>query len=128
MRDDFDGGPAFPRPGIEGMCGKQDGMSLRAWLAGKALAGLCAIEDAAQLDDDRVNEVADKVMHLADAVLVRLKAPWTGYAVDPPRMMIDAFKAAERKGFVGWASAVVAADGKDELTEVCRAWLAALPF
>lgn len=41
-----DGGPAFPRPPIGEDCGRpyghNDGMSLRDWFAGQALAGLLA--------------------------------------------------------------------------------------
>ena len=36
-----DGGPAFPRPGSD-YVKAQEGMSLRDWLIGQALAGLCA--------------------------------------------------------------------------------------
>ena len=41
-----DGGPAFPRSATKGTSGTivreaQDGMSLRTYLAGQALAGLC---------------------------------------------------------------------------------------
>lgn len=34
--------PAFPRPGFEDPAGMQDGMSLRDWFAGQALAGAMA--------------------------------------------------------------------------------------
>ena len=36
-----DGGPAFPRAGSD-YVKAQEGMSLRDWLAGQALAGLCS--------------------------------------------------------------------------------------
>lgn len=32
--------PAFPRPGFEQPAGMQDGMDLRDWFAGQALAGM----------------------------------------------------------------------------------------
>ncbi len=48
-----DGGPAFPRPGVdeaENESLAQSGMSLRDWFAGQALAGLTA--DPERFDKD----------------------------------------------------------------------------
>ena len=39
MSEPDDGGPAFPRPGLDGIDFGQDGMSLRDWFAGMALSG-----------------------------------------------------------------------------------------
>ena len=41
MTQPNDGGPAFPRAGSD-YVKAQEGMSLRDWLIGQALAGLCA--------------------------------------------------------------------------------------
>ena len=46
-----DGGPAFPRPAVEYRCGPQEGMSLRDWFAGQALAGMMAHSDT-NIDPD----------------------------------------------------------------------------
>lgn len=71
-----DGGPAFPRPGIEGMCSAQDGMSLRDWFAGQSLTGLAAS------DPDTFNHVVDAASSyaktayvLADAMLAEREKP-----------------------------------------------------
>lgn len=46
MKDEKDGGPAFPRSDFHSdthfTASAQDGMSLRDWFAGQALSGLCA--------------------------------------------------------------------------------------
>ena len=46
MTDRHDGGQSFPRPKLGDDCGRafgqQDGMSLRDWFAGQALAGIYA--------------------------------------------------------------------------------------
>lgn len=67
-----DGGPAFP-------CEKHDtgawdqtfeqGMSLRDWLAGKALGGLIASPVAFERSDRRHNSMADNAYKFADAML-----------------------------------------------------------
>ena len=41
MQQPNDGGPAFPRAGSD-YVKAQEGMTLRDWLVGQALAGLCA--------------------------------------------------------------------------------------
>lgn len=78
-----DGGPAFPRPsfaphdvGYEdvGICGEQDGMTLRDWFAGQALAGLLAsfTGDVALPDSDRATRAA---YAYADAMITRRAVP-----------------------------------------------------
>lgn len=63
-----DGGPAFP------VCETEwnrfsKGMSLRAWLAGQALAGLLALEDMAE----DYNQLAWRAVSIADALIAELK-------------------------------------------------------
>lgn len=38
--------PAFPRPGFDQPAGMEDGMSLKDWFAGQALAGIVANNNA----------------------------------------------------------------------------------
>lgn len=72
-----DGGPAFPRPasvgeledGTEWVSMAQSGMSLRAWLAGQALAGYAGRPYAPVS-----KEVARLCVAHADAVLRRLNS------------------------------------------------------
>lgn len=68
-----DGGPAFPRPQAEtsiGGCMEQDGMSLRDWFAGQALAGyLCANPDRMV---GTIN-AAENAYKYADAMLAERK-------------------------------------------------------
>ena len=64
-----DGGPAFPRP-LGGDVNnywnrEQDGMSLRDWFAGQALAGLFANPNAIGTFQD----IADDTYKVADAML-----------------------------------------------------------
>ena len=78
------GGPAFPRPGVVGQAGEgiqegSRGMTLRAWLAGKALLGLCA-----RMTDDRYNDLVEGIhdgrnearlaVALADRLIEELEA------------------------------------------------------
>lgn len=69
-----DGGPAFPIPPVgtgdprDGMSCGCAGMSLRAYLAGQAIAGL-----ALQTSND--NATADWAVNLADAIIARLEKP-----------------------------------------------------
>ena len=64
-----DGGPAFPMAShTEGYSADQPGMSLRAWLARQALAGLMANPHASG-DDGAISRGA---CMLADAVIAEL--------------------------------------------------------
>lgn len=76
-----DGGPAFPRPSsteyLDGPdqtnCTHSDGMSLRDWFAGQAMAGLC--ESGVEADYDEAH-IAATCWRLADAILAeRAKKP-----------------------------------------------------
>lgn len=69
-----DGGPAFPNQPTVSNYGCP-GMSLRAWLAGKALSGVCITES--NLPD---HVIARQVVSVADAVLRQLQQP------DPEQM------------------------------------------
>jgi len=68
-----DGGPAFPEAGYSQPNGSFawpiSGMSLRVWLAGQAIAGLCA---GSNLD---VAETIEYAVEIADAVLAKLSKP-----------------------------------------------------
>jgi hypothetical protein len=66
-----DGGPAFPvayHP--EGNSADQPGMSLRAWLAGQALAGLMVRYDE---HPHNLVQCAELACSAADAVIAQLK-------------------------------------------------------
>jgi hypothetical protein len=70
------GGLAFPRPGDEfnGAGGQEDGMALRDWFAGKALAGLLAACSHAEgcgvyVTKEASAEFARNAYMLADAML-----------------------------------------------------------
>lgn len=67
----IDGGPAFPRTGDEGG-GWQNGMSLRDWFAGQALAGyMASLREAV---GDHVARVgAEESYRIADAMLMARK-------------------------------------------------------
>lgn len=64
-----DGGPAFARPGIEGMCGSQNGMSLRDYFAVHLMTGYLAMMsgDFGDVPDDTGK--AKKAYKMADAML-----------------------------------------------------------
>ena len=65
----FDGGPAFPRPtGHDGSL-DHEGMSLRVWLAGQALTGLCTDR---QCSGASVDDFAALAISLADAVIAKV--------------------------------------------------------
>ena len=72
-----DGGPAFPVPvtptrgGGWASCKEVEGMSLRDWFAGQALAGMFAADtpDSVLTADDK----ADQAYHAADAMLAARK-------------------------------------------------------
>jgi hypothetical protein len=68
-----DGGPAFPIPAVRGegftAYPQRDGMSLRAWIAGHALAGMTATPGR---DLSDAVAIAIVVVALADAVIARL--------------------------------------------------------
>lgn len=69
-----DGGPAFPRAPLGEDCahpyGQQDGMSLRDWFAGQALAGL--LSEGEYVDE---RPVAFRAYVYADAMLAAREAP-----------------------------------------------------
>jgi hypothetical protein len=65
-----DGGPAFPRPAAfsnaeRTACTEQDGMTLRDWFAGQALAGL--LRDG--IDVHGIDDSAYLAYEMADAML-----------------------------------------------------------
>ena len=64
MTDRHDGGPAFPRNGQSHLDTK-DGMSLRDWFAGQALAGLTTLD----ADCGPLGVARDAYAH-ADAMLM----------------------------------------------------------
>lgn len=66
-----DGGPAFPNPETE-QYPAEKGMSLRAWLAGQAIAGLVQFADAPT--KLKPAEMAEAACNIADAVIKRLSA------------------------------------------------------
>jgi hypothetical protein len=65
-----DGGPAFPRPASEAYpkYGQQDGMTLRDWFAGQALAGIL-INYTTQKFGVKDSDVAQHAYIFADAML-----------------------------------------------------------
>lgn len=67
-----DGGPAYPLQAIgPDFPPGYSGMSLRDWLAGQALQGICAHVDTWGL---RVNELSIKSYYIADAMLATREA------------------------------------------------------
>lgn len=79
-----DGGPAFPRPQAEtsiGGCMEQDGMSLRDYFAGQAMAKLIAlaVDDQHFSNDERGMEacalIAEASYKMADAMLAERSKP-----------------------------------------------------
>jgi len=67
-----DGGAAFPRPrDIDGGAFDpgSDGMSMRVWLTGMALAGLCSNEGHTSANNPRYAEVTDAAWRFADTTL-----------------------------------------------------------
>ena len=68
----YNGGPAFPagRICIDGVEQDANGMSLRAWLAGQALAGMCSNP---QFNTFHASLLAATALRCADAVLVELE-------------------------------------------------------
>lgn len=65
MKTINDGGPAFPRAGT-GTTYSQEGMSLRDWFAGQALAW-CLSEFAGNAED--MKQPAEAAYQIADAML-----------------------------------------------------------
>lgn len=63
------GGPAFPK-GDKNTVSSSDGMSLRDWLAGQALAGFCARD---YLPEPPAEVIASWSVQQADAVLDLLR-------------------------------------------------------
>ena len=75
MSSKNEGGPAFPRTGSYHPDGdscfdstRQDGMTLRAWLAGQALSGILSLERGV------TPRTAKRAVAMADAVLEVLDA------------------------------------------------------
>lgn len=67
MADQKDGGPAFPRD--NGKIGGTEGMSLRDWFAGQALAGLMADPGLRPTSLNEVQHMAKRLYQMADAML-----------------------------------------------------------
>lgn len=69
-----DGGPAFPSKANN--TDKFEGMSLRDWFAGQALAGILASPNTIKINDEPIgsaNEYADVAYGVADVMLERRK-------------------------------------------------------
>ncbi len=82
MKATKDGGPAFPVPDKDHQDGQIEygatGMSLRAWFAGQALAGMLAgvgqlKSDPRLSQDDLEKMVAESCVRIADAMLRALE-------------------------------------------------------
>lgn len=83
-----DGGPAFPQNSNDPYRKHTEGMSLRDWFAGQALAGLLAsshqqnlIAAGAQSYQQTIDDCAVESYQFADAVIAR-KNPKTDIAAD----------------------------------------------
>ena len=80
MKTINDGGPAFPRSATKGTSGTivreaQDGMTLRTYLAGQALAGLCVPgPDDGSITDWNFDLIAPVAWKAADAMLAAQEA------------------------------------------------------
>ena len=66
-----DGGPAFPfpsgpEPRVDEFHDRCDGMSLRDWIAAKAMQGICAIPTSANME---VASISKSAYLMADAML-----------------------------------------------------------
>ena len=70
MTQPNDGGPAFPRPGSD-YVKAQEGISLRDWLIGQALAGLCS--NLASYEEHTKEQRAEFAIMQADETLELLK-------------------------------------------------------
>lgn len=70
MEKPFDGGPAFPCPVGHIECKHPEGMSVRVWLAGMALAGRGKEFGEEGYGHD---EIARYCLQQADAILARIK-------------------------------------------------------
>jgi hypothetical protein len=69
-----DGGPAFPRPAAfsnaeRTACTEQDGMTLRDWFAGQALAGMISAVDPKSEGSQAIKPIAEAAYDFADAML-----------------------------------------------------------
>lgn len=73
MTNKNDGGPAFPTNGWKAESGTPLGMSLRAWLTGKALCGWAAGRNNNFIENSAHDIVADACVKYADAVIRRLE-------------------------------------------------------
>lgn len=84
MIDPGDGGPAFPGQGLFQF---HTGMSLRAWYAGQAMAGMAGAMDMAD-PVWSIDECVVRSVNLADALLAELNRPRAGEA-PPPSTPVD---------------------------------------
>ncbi len=64
-----DGGPAFPAIGSETFPNDPQGMSLRDWFAGQALAGICSLSDEMGNAQWTWQAAATSAYSMADAML-----------------------------------------------------------
>lgn len=62
---------AFARPGIEGMCSPQDGMTIREYFAGQAMVGLLAMRAGSA--NVVASFVAFDAFAIADAMVAECK-------------------------------------------------------
>jgi hypothetical protein len=72
MTDKATGGPAFPGPATRTYQFDHDGMSLRDWLAGQALAGLCANMGERRFIEMSTQNMASLALMYADAMIEEL--------------------------------------------------------
>lgn len=72
-----DGGPAYPLPRGENQVDGTEGMSLRDYFAGQALAGYCAHPD---LGTELVDKLAKWSYQIADAMLAERDKPGAPHA------------------------------------------------
>lgn len=68
MTDTNNGGPAYPTTTANGYGGMSQGMDLRDWFAGQALAGLCAYSGSCE-GKFLPNEIAGRSYEIADAMI-----------------------------------------------------------
>lgn len=78
----YEGGPAFPQhgwssdPAVLKRMENQGGMTLRAWLAGRAMQGLLSDQrDGSAISRHDPKGIANECVRYADALLQRLEEP-----------------------------------------------------